>query len=231
MAEINPPIRRPIDVLTELVALDGRRVVDVGCGDGAIVRALTRLGALVTGIEIDAGQLAPALAAPPAGTERYLEGRGEALPLPDASVDLVLYFNSLHHVPVPDQGAALQEAGRVLAPGGALLVVEPLAEGDWFELVRPVEDETIVRAAAYTAIQAAGCGAFVGEREVFYRTPLCFADYGQVEARIRAVDPSRSERLTRLRPALMADFATRGEQRPDGRHFYQPSRANLLRRR
>jgi ubiquinone/menaquinone biosynthesis C-methylase UbiE len=58
---------------------------------------------------------------------------GERLPFAAAAFDLVLLFNSLHHVPVDRQGAALAEAARVLRPGGDLLVAEPLAEGPWFD--------------------------------------------------------------------------------------------------
>src|ERR1700677_2262651 len=110
MAENAPPILRHIEALTELIPPAGLRVVDVGCGDGAMVRALTRLGAAVTGIEISAHQLAPALAATPAGRDCYLDGRGEALPLAEESIDLVLYFNSLHQVPAAQHRAALEEA-------------------------------------------------------------------------------------------------------------------------
>ena len=231
MAENAPPIIRHIEALTELVPPAGLRVIDVGCGDGAMVRALTRLGAVATGIEIDAHQLAPALAAAPAGNERYLEGRGEKLPLDDESVDLVLYFNSLHHVPVALHRAALEEARRVLVRGGAALIVEPLAEGDWFELVRPVEDETAVRALAYQAIQAVLGDLFLGERELIYCSPLSFANFDQAAARILAVDPARGPVLEKLRPELARRFAESGEKLPEGRLFYPPSRANLLRKR
>jgi SAM-dependent methyltransferase len=231
MAENSPPILRHIEALTELVPPAGLRVVDVGCGDGGMVRALTRLGAIVTGIEIEAHQLAPALAATPAGNERYLEGRGEALPLEDESAELVLYFNSLHHVPAAQHRAGLEEARRVLVRGGAALIVEPLAEGDWFELVRPVEDETAVRAQAYAAIQAVLGDRFLGERELIYRSPLAFTGFDQAAARILAVDPARGPVLERLRPELAARFAQSGEKLPEGRLFYQPSRANLLLKR
>lgn len=231
MTEIEPPVIRHIEALTELVPPAGLRVVDVGCGDGAMVRALTRLNAEVTGIEIDAQQLAPALAAVPAGGERYLEGRGEALPLADASVDLVLYFNSLHHVPAAQHAAALKEAARVLVRGGAALIVEPLAEGAWFELVRPVEDETAVRARAYASIQAVLGNLFLGESELIYRSPLRFDNFEQAAARILAVDPARGPILARLRPELERRFETSGDAGPEGRVFYQPSRANLLRKR
>ena len=231
MAEYAPPILRHIEALTELVPPAGLRVIDVGCGDGAMVRALTRLGAEVTGIEIDAHQLAPAQAATPAGNERYLEGRGEQLPLDDESVDLVLYFNSLHHVPPALHRKALEEARRVLVRDGAALIVEPLAEGDWFELVRPVEDETAVRAQAYAAIQAALGDLFLGERELIYRSPLAFKSFDEAAARILAVDPARGPVLEKLRPELARRFANSGESLPEGRLFHPGSRANLLRKR
>ncbi len=231
MAENAPPILRHIEALSELVPPAGLRVIDVGCGDGAMVRALTRLEAEVTGIEVDAHQLAPALAATPAGHERYLEGRGEKLPLDDESVDLVLYFNSLHHVPAALHRKALEEARRVLVRGGAALIVEPLAEGDWFELVRPVEDETAVRAQAYAAIQAALGDLFLGERELIYRSPLAFKSFDEAAARILAVDPARAPVLDKLRPDLARRFADSGEPLPEGRLFYPASRANLLRKR
>lgn len=47
----------------------------------------------------------------------------EALPLDSASFDLVLIQGVLHHV--PDQRLALAEAGRILRPGGTLIVIEP----------------------------------------------------------------------------------------------------------
>ena len=70
------------DVLAEAVPLRGRTVLDVGCGDGGLVRRLRAAGADALGIDVDVER---ARAADPDG--RYLVGGAEALPLPDASVD------------------------------------------------------------------------------------------------------------------------------------------------
>ena len=139
------PRRKHREVIEELLALDGARVADIGCGDGALTRLMTRLGARVTGVEPSADQLARARAAEPAGNEDYLQGVAEDLPLPDASLDVAVFFNSLHHVPVAHQAQALQEAARALEPGGRLCVIEPLAEGPHFQANRGIEDETEVR--------------------------------------------------------------------------------------
>ena len=62
-----------------------------------------------------------------------LQGTGEALPLADASADAVLLLRSVNHIPNLAQG--LQEAVRVLRPGGQLVLVDNVC----FALVRSHE--------------------------------------------------------------------------------------------
>jgi len=224
------PIAKHLDRLAALVPVDGRRIVDVGCGDGALVRALSRRGGIVTGIEIDARALAPALQAPTVADERYLEGRAEALPLGDRSVDLVVFFNSLHHVPVALLDAALAEAARVLVPDGSLFVLEPIAFGAYFELTRLVEDETFVRAKAYEALAGAPLHGLVPTAEETYRNPLAFKDFETFEARMVTVDPARATVVMEHRASLRRKFEASAEATTDGYRFYQPARINLFRR-
>jgi SAM-dependent methyltransferase len=235
MPELNqaaaPPRRRHLEVMRELLEFAGKRVIDVGCGDGALARALTREGAHVTGVEIDAAMLAPAQAAAPVGNERYVEGRGENLPFAEEAADIVIYFNSLHHVPAGLQAKALLEACRVLVPEGALCIVEPLAEGSYFELLKPVEDETAVRAHTYRVIQDTIGAELAGEREFIYVVPLKFASFAEWTQHFLAVDPARREVLDRRRGELEANFHRLAEARDGAFRFAQPARLNLLRKR
>lgn len=219
------------EALLEAVALKGRRAVDVGCGDGQMVRFLTRHGAHVTGIECGPIQLEKAHAADRAGDEHYLEGVGEALPLPDASADLVTFINSLHHVPVAEQGKALKEAARVLVDGGDLYVAEPLAEGPQFELLQPLDDETAVRAAAYREIGRAGEYGFEPVWERRHLQPRTFESYEALRDMVVAIDPARAKRFETLDAQLRANFEKLATKLPDGGYeLVQPVRINLLRR-
>jgi ubiquinone/menaquinone biosynthesis C-methylase UbiE len=102
-------------------------VVDVGCGPGAAVRRAAAAGAEVVGVDPAPVMLRTArLLTRDTRHVRYLEGRAESLPLPDASATVLWSIATVHHWPDIDGG--LQEARRVLRPGGRLLAIERRAE-------------------------------------------------------------------------------------------------------
>jgi SAM-dependent methyltransferase len=93
-------------------------VVDLGAGTGKLTAVLLGEGHRVVAIEPLAplrAKLAEALPATPA-----LEGRAEAIPLPDRSADAVLAGQAFHWF---DTVPALEEIARVLRPGGTLGLV------------------------------------------------------------------------------------------------------------
>ncbi|MCR2817078.1 class I SAM-dependent methyltransferase [Microbacterium jiangjiandongii] len=94
------------------------RVADVGAGTGKLTRGLRDLGADVVAVDPDPGMLV-ALRAATGGIPAFL-GRAEELPLPDGSVDAVVFGQAWHWVR-PEQASL--EAARVLRPGGVLGLV------------------------------------------------------------------------------------------------------------
>jgi ubiquinone/menaquinone biosynthesis C-methylase UbiE len=142
-----------VAAVAKIVEVRGLKLLDVGCGAAAASRDLASLGATVDGIEPDPIQAAKNREAAPCSGVTLHEGRAEQLPFAAQSVDGVLFFRSLHHVPLLAMGAALREATRVLKPHtGFLCVVEPGMTGSHFQVMKPFHDETSVRIAAQAAL-------------------------------------------------------------------------------
>ena len=91
-------------------------ILDLGCGTGRYAGALAeRFGASVVAVDPSEQMLAQARSKAAAGV-RYLQGAGEALALPDASMDMVFMSMVFHHFAAPDRVA--RECRRVLRSGG-----------------------------------------------------------------------------------------------------------------
>ncbi|HEV7678282.1 MAG TPA: class I SAM-dependent methyltransferase [Candidatus Dormibacteraeota bacterium] len=128
---------RVVDAVVPLVrGISAPVVVDVGCGTG---RLLARLGAALPaasliGIDASPGMIEVARAKPELHGMRLDVGSSEALPLDDAGCDVVVSTISFHHW--SDQAAGLRDVGRVLRPGGHLLLVDFVPRGLLAPLVR-----------------------------------------------------------------------------------------------
>ena len=99
-------------------------VVDVGCGPGAAVRHAAALGANVTGVDPAAvmRRFARALTLRRRRRVTFLDGRAEALPLPDDAATVLWSISTVHHWQDIDRGLA--EARRVLRAGGRFVAIE-----------------------------------------------------------------------------------------------------------
>jgi ubiquinone/menaquinone biosynthesis C-methylase UbiE len=104
------------EVLARAGALDGREILEVGCGEGMMFD-----GTSTTPIQMDVSMTRVELAR---GKARYLLcADGYELPFADASFRLVLLIAVLEHTSEPWR--LLKEARRVLKPGGRVLIVVP----------------------------------------------------------------------------------------------------------
>ena len=228
----SPPRRTNSEVLTATLELQGKKVVDVGCGEGHLVRLMTRHGAKAFGVECNPQQLEQAHDAKPVGGEIYYKGRAEKLPFDADSIDLAVFFNSLHHVAIDHMNDALAEAARVLKSGGVLYICEPVAEGPHFELMQPVHDETVVRAKAYEALQDASTLGLIAEQEFTYIHPAMHQNFAQFKERMLRINPHRADDFDTLEADLQAAFERLGAAADSkdggGFSFDQPMRVNVL---
>lgn len=110
--------------ILELVgSVDGKRVLDLGSGDGLLTATFASRGASAVGVDIDRSMLRAAVArADPRQRQppRFVQGRLERLPFRDATFDVVVAVTVL--CLLSDRAIAVREAARVLRPGGRLIV-------------------------------------------------------------------------------------------------------------
>jgi ubiquinone/menaquinone biosynthesis C-methylase UbiE len=103
----------------------GARVVEVGCGTGAVTRALAARPGVAEAVGVDPSPVFLAKArqvAVAAPNVTFIQGDARQLPLNDCSFDVAVFHKALCHVPGPER--ALAEAHRILRSGGWLAVFE-----------------------------------------------------------------------------------------------------------
>lgn len=125
---IRPSFRR-------LGPLDGRAVLDLGCGHGMASVVLARRGARVTALDLSLEYLREARARAEANRVgvNFVQADGERLPFADGSFDAVWGNAILHHFDVSCGGAEIR---RVLRPSGVAVLCEPWGENPLLRLAR-----------------------------------------------------------------------------------------------
>jgi SAM-dependent methyltransferase len=136
-------LERRLEIMRRHVDLEGKRILDIGCGVGSFVRRLREFSPSIVGFDVD--------------RDRVVEGGkevpdlalavGEHLPYADNTFDVVLLHEVLEHV--TDDEATLRETQRVLTPGGKAVIFCP-------NRLYPFETH----------------GIFLGNRYVFGNMPL-----------------------------------------------------------
>ncbi|MEM6903968.1 MAG: methyltransferase domain-containing protein [Pseudomonadota bacterium] len=222
-----PSYARPvIDIWDKVTGLlsgpnpPNRPILDIGCGTGWLLEYLKCAGLKEMALGVEPAEERVALAnMRPAlkinektpGT-RVRQGAAEDLPAKDDHFSQAVFWFSLHHVPEDKMVKALEEARRVT--GGLnqyVVVVEPVAAGEMYEVERLIIDEATERAAALQAMYQ--FGELKGVTRIIDATIATTMSYESPEEflfAVGAVDQNRQETIDQSRDAFIEAFLEQG---------------------
>lgn len=101
----------------------GKGVLDIASGEGYGAALLAQVARFVVGVELNAASVAHAKKSYSHQNLHFLQGDARRFPLPAASIDVVVSFETLEHF--AEQETFLREVKRVLKPDGVLLISTP----------------------------------------------------------------------------------------------------------
>ena len=134
-----------------------RRILDVGCGTGYLLRELAArvpAAAELAGIDAAPVMIETARAAARDDRLRFSAGAAERLPFAAETFDLVLTTTSFDHW--ADQQAGLAECARVLTPGGQLVLADLFSAWLWPTILLSRRDRARTKPRATRLLAAAG---------------------------------------------------------------------------
>ena len=219
------------EIYNRLLELDGKHILELGCGCAEITRdiATTGAGRKITALEVDEIAHEKNLQITDLPNVTFVLSGAQAIPLDDESVDVAFMFKSLHHVPLDLMEPSMREIRRVLKPGGLAYISEPVFAGDFNEILRLFHDEQKVREAAFSIIKkVVDEGLFNLVEETFFNSPMKFENFTDFENKVLKV--------THTNHALDEDLYSLVKQRFEehegvhGAHFLMPVRVDLLQR-
>ncbi len=106
--------------------VQGKRVLDAACGEGYGTALLGAFAKSAVGIDVDLATINHASATYGEGTRvRFMPTSCTGLPLPSASFDVIVSFETIEHLSAEEQPEMLAEFARVLAPDGLLIISSP----------------------------------------------------------------------------------------------------------
>jgi ubiquinone/menaquinone biosynthesis C-methylase UbiE len=217
------------EIYNEALSLNGKRILELGCGKADITRDIACNGQnrSVIALEVDERQHEKNLKIRDLPNVSFEAGGAENIPVDDSSQDIVFMFKSLHHVPEDELGKALQEIHRVLSPEGKAYISEPVYMGDFNAILSLFHDEKHVRQAAFDAIEkVVDNELFFLEKEIFFNVRVKFENFEGFENKVLNVTHTNHQLSDETYYKVKTDFEIYFNKFGD--EFIAPMRVDLL---
>ena len=215
------------NILLEKITFKNKTILDVGCGNGWFSMWTHEQGASdIYAIDPIKDQID--LGKSKNENINFDVGTAENMIYEDDKFDLVFFFNSLHHVPKTLMKKSLNEAQRVVKKLGYIFIVEPIAEGDFNEILKIVDDEKLIRLEAYNAInEIFSDSSFVNEK-IYYDEIKEFQTFINFSESILSADPNRKNKIEENKDKIESVFNELSIRSNNKYTLLQPMRMNVI---
>lgn len=204
-------------ILDELSHASGFCVLDIGCGKGLLRKPLRDAGFNWRGLD----------PFPPQLIEDIDVASADAMPYANKTFDAAICINALHHISVEAMAASLKETARILRPNGRIVVIEPRPTGALSQVIAVVDDETIIRRAAQTAMDQTKDLVEINAYE--YARVERYDNFNVFCKSLIAVDPSRNEMIATREKDLKVAFRHHATRETMGWTLSQPMSTRVFR--
>ena len=215
-------------ILMKELLFENRKVLDVGCGNGWFSIWADRNGCLVDAIDPSVIQIKDARDKDETNKINFMVAGAENIKDLTNCYDLIFFFNSLHHVPMHLMAYSLEEASKVMHKNSILIIIEPIAKGNFYKFMKDIDDEFEVRQKAYESIKNCKYNNLINQDEIFYEEIKSFDNFEQCIKFLKNVDKNRikyiNDNMENIRN-LFNDLSILKNKRFE---FKQPMRINLL---
>ncbi len=145
-----------LDVIETVIPLAGKRVLEIGCGNGSRTIQIAERCREVIAIEPDSELIVEAKSKHLRPNISYEVGSADKLAFDHHLFDIVFFTLSFHHIPIDLMTKAIEEALHVVTENGFIIFLEPAFTGSFFEAEIRFDacdgDERKEKAAAYMAM-------------------------------------------------------------------------------
>jgi SAM-dependent methyltransferase len=216
-------------IYNRLLPLDNNHILELGCGSAEKTRDIATSGVnrQLTALEVDVIAHEKNLQLTDLPNVAFGLAGAQDIPLADESVDIVMMFKSLHHVPPDLMEPSMLEIRRVLKPAGLAYISEPVFAGEFNEILRLFNDEQIVREAAFNTVKkAVDQDWFRLVEETFFNSPGFYKSFAEFENRI--INATHSQYVLNRDLFERVKFLFEQHLGDDGAHFLSPVRVDVL---
>ena len=215
-------------ILMEELLFENKKVLDVGCGNGWFSIWADRNGCSVDAIDPSATQIKDSKDKDKTNKINFMVAGAENINNLNNCYDLIFFFNSLHHIPDTMMDKSIKYSKNKMDRNGSIIIIEPIAKGNFHNFVKYIDDETSVRNKAYKTIK--NCKKYNLEivKELMYDEIKRFKSGEECINFLSKVDEGRKSYIDNNTELLLNKFNDLSNYNNSKYEFTQPMRLNIL---